>query len=243
MRYILSVVLSPIYYFFYTLWLVLFDIIQRISLKLGGYSAHKKSVDVLQWLLIQSHLILGNRTIYTGHKNFPTDVPILVVSNHQSMHDISPLGWMFRKNHPKYVSKIELGKGIPSVSYNLNHGGSVLIDRKDGKQSIKAILGFGKEISSTNRCAVIFPEGTRSRTGAPRSFAESGLKMLIKVMPNCLVVPVTLNNFYKLNNHGGFPMPVGLKLTLHAHEPLRASEYEFKELFDKIETTIKSDIK
>jgi len=34
--------------------------------------------------------------------------------------------WTYK---PKFISKIELGKGIPSVSYNLRHGGAALIDR------------------------------------------------------------------------------------------------------------------
>jgi 1-acyl-sn-glycerol-3-phosphate acyltransferase len=41
------------------------------------------------------------------------------------------------------VSKKELGQGIPSISFNLRHGGSALIDRKDPKQAIPAIKGLG----------------------------------------------------------------------------------------------------
>ena len=44
-----------------------------------------------------------------------------------------------RKWHPKFISKKELGKGIPSVSYNLKYGGSALIDRKDPKQALPEI--------------------------------------------------------------------------------------------------------
>ena len=63
----------------------------------------------------------------------------MIVANHQSMNDIPPIIWYLRKHHPKFVSKMELGKGIPSVSYNLVHGGSVLIDRKNSKQAIGQI--------------------------------------------------------------------------------------------------------
>ena len=84
-----------------------------------------------------------------------------------------------RKFHPKFVSKKELGKGIPSISYNLNHGGSVLIDRNDPKQAISVIKELSQYIQKTNRSAVIFPEGTRSKTGRPREFAKSGLKILL----------------------------------------------------------------
>jgi 1-acyl-sn-glycerol-3-phosphate acyltransferase len=53
-----------------------------------------------------------------------------------------------------------VGKGIPSVSYNLRHGGSALIDRKiPNKPFLKSKLG--DYIEEHNRSAVIFPEGTR----------------------------------------------------------------------------------
>ena len=44
-----------------------------------------------------------------------------------------------RQFHPKFISKKELGKGIPSVSFNLRHGGSALIDRKNPMQAVEAI--------------------------------------------------------------------------------------------------------
>jgi 1-acyl-sn-glycerol-3-phosphate acyltransferase len=53
----------------------------------------------------------------------------------------------------------------------LRHGGSALIDRKDPKQAIPAIKGL-EYIEKHHRSAVIFPEGTRSKTGKPKAFAK-----------------------------------------------------------------------
>jgi 1-acyl-sn-glycerol-3-phosphate acyltransferase len=49
----------------------------------------------------------------------------------------------------------------------LRHGGSALIDRKDPKQAIPAIKGLGVH-RKHHRSAVIFPEGTRSKTGSQK---------------------------------------------------------------------------
>jgi 1-acyl-sn-glycerol-3-phosphate acyltransferase len=49
-------------------------------------------------------------------KNIPNGVPIIFVANHQSLYDILGIIWYLRKFHAKFVSKKELGKGIPSVS-------------------------------------------------------------------------------------------------------------------------------
>ena len=76
----------------------------------------------------------------------PKGKPIIFVANHQGLFDIIGLAWLLREFHPKFVSKIELGKGIPSVSYNLQHGGSVLIDRKDPRQALPELKKMGEYI-------------------------------------------------------------------------------------------------
>jgi 1-acyl-sn-glycerol-3-phosphate acyltransferase len=83
------------------------------------------------------------------------------------MYDIIAMIWYLRRFHCKFVSK-KIRKN-PSISFNLRHGGSVLIDRKDSKQAIPAIKGWGVY---RKRSAVIFPEGTRSRTGKPKVFSN-----------------------------------------------------------------------
>ena len=47
------------------------------------------------------------------------------------MMDIALLLHLFFTNFPKFVSKRELARCIPSVSYNLRRGGNCLIDRDD----------------------------------------------------------------------------------------------------------------
>ena len=186
--------------------------------------------------------VLGTRIKFINKHEIPEDVPLIVVSNHQSMHDISPLSYFLRKYHPKFVSKIELGKGIPSVSYNLTHGGSVLIDRKDARQSLSALRDFGKYIEKNKYTAVIYPEGTRSKDGVPKRFSENGLKMLTKFAPSAYVVPVTINNCWKLNKKGMFPLEIGVKVTFEAHKPIEAKSMKFDELFEKVESTIKNSV-
>lgn len=173
--------------------------------------------------LVRTTHILGTRYSIRGASKIPLDRPIIFVSNHQSMYDIPPMIWFLRKYHPKFVSKKELGKGIPSVSYNLRHGGSVLIDRKDNKQALTEIAKLGKYIEKHNRSAVIFPEGTRSRTGHPRKFQPTGLKILMKKAPSALVVPISINNSWKLLRYGKFPYGLGCHLTFDIHSPIENS--------------------
>jgi 1-acyl-sn-glycerol-3-phosphate acyltransferase len=148
-----------------------------------------------------------------------------------------------RKHHPKFISKIELGKGIPSVSYNLRHGGAALIDRKNPRQSLPALIKFGEYIETTKRAAVIFPEGTRSKNGEPKPFQTKGLDILFKKIPSALVVPITINNSWKMLKYGNFPMGLGTHITFTVHKPIKVSTFVNNEdLINSIENTIKASI-
>jgi len=203
----------------------------------------KKSVDYLQFFLIRCTIVLGTRFTFNNPHKIDTNQPIIIVANHQSLYDISPIMWNMRKYHPKFVSKIELGKGIPSVSYNLRHGGSALIDRKNPRQSLPALMKFGEYIEKNKRCAIIFPEGTRSKTGKPRPFQTKGLEILFKKIPSALIVPITINNSWKMQKYGKFPMGLGTHITFTVHKPLKLSTFaDNKELLNSIEATITESI-
>jgi 1-acyl-sn-glycerol-3-phosphate acyltransferase len=243
MKVVLSYILSFIYYLFFHFGLLFFHVLQWLAYNLIGYKAHKWVVDMMNGYLMACLYILGTRiTFINKHPPLPENVPLIVVSNHQGLYDISPISWFFRKFHPKFVSKKELGKGIPSVSYNLRHGGSVLIDRKDAKQSITAIINFAKYIEKNKYAAVIFPEGTRSKTGKPKQFSSAGLKTMIKFLPSSYVIPMTINNCWKLARNGKFPLAIGQHITFEIHEPIKTTSLKFEELFKKVEQTIKNSI-
>lgn len=239
---LLAYPLSVLFYLVYGLLLCVFHPIQWISLKVGGYAAHKKVVDILNGLLTASLYILGTRVKFINQYNFDNAVPNIIVSNHQSTHEIPPLGYFFRRLHPKFVAKKELGKGLSSVSFNLKHGGSALIDRKDARQALSEIGKFAKYLKTNNRAGIIFPEGTRSRDGQPKRFSENGLKILTKFAPNAVVIPVSINNSWKLWEYGQFPMNIGVKMTIETHEPIKAADKSFEELFAEVEQKVKSKV-
>jgi 1-acyl-sn-glycerol-3-phosphate acyltransferase len=243
MQKLISYPISIIYYLCFGLILVIFHPIQWFCFTVFGYQAHKKSVDYMNFLLVRCTNILGTTYKFENIENIPKDVPLIFVSNHQSLYDIIAMIWYLRRFHCKFVSKKELGKGIPSVSYNLRHGGSVLIDRKDPKQAIPAIKGLSEYIEKYKRSAVIFPEGTRSKTGKPKEFSQSGLKILCKYAPSAYVVPITINNSWKIVKYGFFPLGLGNHLTFVIHKPLAVKDYSFEELMEKTEKTVVQGIK
>lgn len=197
----------------------------------------------MNFFLMRCLNILGTRFLYKNTYKVPSNQPIIIVANHQSMTDISPISWYLRKYHPKFISKIELGKGIPSVSYNLTHGGSVLIDRKNARQSLPALMKFGDYIEKSKYAAVIFPEGTRSKDGTPKPFQTKGLEILLKKIPSAIILPLTINNSWKTQKYGKFPMGLGAHITFTVHKPLKLDTFvNTEELINSIETTIKKHI-
>lgn len=205
--------------------------------------AHKKSVDVFNFFLLRCLNLLGTSYSFKNPYALPTDKSCIFVANHQGMYDIPPIIWHMRKHHPKFVSKKELGKGIPSISFNLRHGGNLLIDRKNGREALVKMSKFAESLNRTNYSAVIFPEGTRSRTGAPKKFAVQGLQLLFKKMPDATIVPITINNSWKLFRYGSFPMGIGTHIHFKVHEPIPANSDAPENLVAQVERTITADIR
>jgi 1-acyl-sn-glycerol-3-phosphate acyltransferase len=243
MEKIISYPISIISILLFLLTIVIFHPIQWICFNLFGYQAHKKSVDYLNFILLRIGHLIGTTYKVENRESIPKGVPIIFVANHQSLYDIIGIIWFLRKFHPKFVSKKELGKGIPSISYNLNHGGSVLIDRNDPKKAISVIKELSQYIEKTNRSAVIFPEGTRSKTGKPKEFAKSGLKILCKYAPSAYVVPITINNSWKFVKFGFFPYSLGNRITFTIHNAIPVKDSDIENLTDSVEEIIIQNIK
>ena len=244
MQKLIAYPLTILYFLCFGIPLVIFHPIQWVCFNVFGYKAHKISVDWLQFFLLRCLNILGTRFSFKNAYTIEKGVPLIIVANHQSMYDIPPLIWYLRKHHVKFISKIELGKGIPSVSYNLRHGGSVLIDRNNAIGSIKAIENFAKRIEKNKWAAVIFPEGTRSRDGQPKSFKSKGLITMFNHMPSALLLPVTINNSWKTMRYGKFPMGIGAHIKFKVHQPIKISAFEDKiDLIKKVEDQITASIK
>ena len=233
---------SVLFFLIFGFTIVLFHAIQWICFNWFGYEAHKKSVDYFNWSLMRCLNILGTTFHAKIDTQIPNNVPIIIVSNHQSMWDIPPISWYLRRYHPKFISKVELGKGIPGVSYNLKHGGSILIDRKNPRQAIVEMVKFSKYLRKFNRSGVIFPEGTRSKTGVPKPFRRTGLQTLFKKVSDGYVIPVTINNSWKLQRWGMFPVQMGVRFELIAHPAIRIADFEVEELIDKVEDTVVSAV-
>lgn len=242
MKKILSFILTPVYILVFMILLLVFHPIQVFTNWIWGYPVRKKVVDVLNFGLLYSLWILGTRITFRGFEKIPKNRPVIIVANHQSTLDIPAIVVGFRKNHPKFISKIELGKGIPSVSYNLRHGGSVLIDRKNRSQSVKDILMLGKHIEANNYAACIFPEGTRTKNGLVKTFQPAGIASLKRTAPSAVIVPFVIDGNYEMVKNGYYPLTFGSHLKFTVLDPIEPKGWDVSELAKHIEILIKNKL-
>ncbi|MES2828639.1 MAG: lysophospholipid acyltransferase family protein [Bacteroidota bacterium] len=232
--------LSPIFYLAFLIVLIIFQPIQWFCYRVFGYKAHKYSVDILNFFLTYCDLLLLSTVKFNNTHSLPLDRPIIFVANHQSMYDIPALIWFLRKHHVKFISKIELTKGIPSISFNLKYGGGANIDRKDSKQAVSEIIKLGRRMKENNWSAMIFPEGTRAKDGKMKPFQVGGIATLLKVVPDALIVPVAIQNSWKLVQYGTYPLSVGEKLRWTVLNPIEPEGKKPEDIVSEAETAINS---
>jgi len=230
MKKVIGYILSPIAIVVFLLVLCIFQPIQWLCYKLGGYSAHKKAVDLLNFCLTSTIYILGDTVKFINKQQLPLDRSIIFIANHQSLLDIPPLIWFLRKYHAKFISKIELTKNIPSISYNLKYGGGANIDRKDARQSITELSKLGTRMKENKWSTVIFPEGTRSKDGKVKAFQAAGIATILKKCPDALLVPIAINNSWKVVRYGIYPLNTFTPITLEVLEPLEPGTATVEEL-------------
>lgn len=242
MRKFFGYFLSPIHYLWFGLVLCIFHPIQWIAFNIFGYKAHKWIVDIMNACVVASYYSMGDAVKFTNKQNLPIGRPIIFIANHQSLYDIPVLIWFLRKYHAKFISKIELAKGIPSVSYNLRHGGAANIDRKDPRQSITEIMKLGTRMKEKKWGAVIFPEGTRSKDGTVKTFQAAGVATLLKKCPEALVVPIAINNSWKMVQYGVYPLSTFNAMTWEVLPPIEPNGRPAEELVKEAEVAIRKNL-
>lgn len=174
-----------------------------------------------------------------GKENIPENENVLFVSNHQSDFDIA----IFMAKIPKnkgFVAKIELSK-LPILSTCMKYTNCVFLDRKDIRQSAKAI-NKAIDYLKNGKNMVVFPEGTRSKSPNMKPFKAGTFKLAIK--SNVTIIPVTINGSYKLKEgNKGIIKPA--TVNVYIHKPIitkNLSDEEKHNLHKTVENIVKSKL-
>lgn len=113
--------------------------------------------------------------------------PFLVVANHQSIVDIVAIMAAFETQSVRFVAKKELAYGFPAVSQILRVQRHTLIDRRGNFGEAMRLLESATRRCKPPICPVIFPEGTRSRTGEVMTFHSGAVRRMLQAKPMPMV--------------------------------------------------------
>jgi len=210
---------TPLFLLGFGATLLVFDPLQRLA-RLFGSRPQEVVAGALQRCLMWTLRLCGTRVLVERDASVAPHTPYILIANHQSMIDVPLVGALLFTNYPKYVSKRELSHWIPSISYNLRRGGNGLIDRGDRDQAEKVIRELGRRSQERGVSVVIYPEGTRSRSGAMRRFKRAGTLALLDAAPNLDVVPVAIDGSWRLLAHNLLPVPFGVRVRIRFCPPL-----------------------
>ena len=220
-----------------------FDVVQRATYHLRRDRYEESVSDMAAWMNRFTRLSGATHRV-EGLEHVAPGQNYIVVSNHQSLLDIAMASEVLRDLKPRYVSKKELATGIPGVSYYLRNGGCACIDRKDPAQAHAAIEELGRHVAEDHWTAVIFPEGTRTRTGAMKAFRSGGLRTLVTAAPHVPILPLTTWGGARLFRHKMKPLVRNVELGFHLHPPVMApspdDEAAFEAFVQQLWRTIES---
>ena len=210
-------------------WFAYFWIFQLVSILfllayflIGLLGRRQSQAKFLYWVsrtwARQLVALAGGRVEVSGLENLPRQGGMLFVSNHQGAFDI-PLLLGFVPGLKGFISKKENFR-LPIVSTWMKLLGCIIIDRSDLRQSARAI-GRGIRDLQAGRSLVIFPEGTRSKSGTMNRFKEGSFKLATR--SGAAIVPLTIDGSYRLleGNHGRITPG---KVHLHIHPPIRLQD-------------------
>lgn len=217
--------------------LVVFDLAGR-AVRPFSLRGFEYVMAALQRTLTSLFVICGTRLDLERPPTILPHTGYVIIANHQSLFDIAIIGGHLFSNFPKYVAKKELGRGIPSISLNLKRGGNALIDRKDRRQSLRAIKEMATTAQERGVSVVIFPEGTRSRDGALGEFKRAGSVMLLRSADQLPVVPMAIDGAWRLLAHNLLPVPWGVKVRVRFGDPIPRTPDDADTVLDRAEAFI-----
>jgi 1-acyl-sn-glycerol-3-phosphate acyltransferase len=151
--------------------------------------------DWSRWILAAA----GTPVHVAGAEKIPRGVPVVFACNHASMFDI----WALSAALPgsvRFVAKAELAR-IPFFGAAMVRAGHVSIERENKAQALDAYRRAADTVRS-GISTVVFPEGTRSRTGELLPFKNAPFGLAIAA--GVPLIPLYISGTFGILPKGGF---------------------------------------
>lgn len=169
--------------------------------------------------------LTGIRLDVTGRERLADLRNAIVMANHESMIDAVIMALVLPADF-KAVVKKELYR-FPFFGACLRYAGFIEVDRKDRRQATQAMAQVVDALQA-GQCFLIFPEGTRTRTGELQTFKKGGF--VVASQAGSRIVPVALIGVRRLMPRGGIRVKPGtVKVVVLESVDARGWRYEDRE--------------
>ena len=156
----------------------------------------------------------------SGRENIDPETSYVFVANHQGAYDIFAI-YGFLNHNFKWLMKSGLRK-FPVVGVACAAAGHVFVDNSS-PTAIRKTMSKAERTLRNGMSVVVFPEGSRTRTGKMRAFHKGAYQLSMEF--NLPVVPVTIDGAFDILPRGSWlPSPGRIKLTIH--KPIEAPKDE-----------------
>ena len=159
-----------------------------------------------------------------GLENIDHSHPQLFTANHSGLHDILSLAahlpiqfrWIANKNL----------FNVPFMGWHMRRSGYIPIDRENPRETARNITAAAKEISGGLN-AIIFPEGTRSKTGAFGEFQSGAFALCLRA--EVPLVPVVIEGSYRVIAPQTLQVNPGTIIRVKICPPIDTTSYQKSE--------------
>mgnify|MGYP006327740957 FL=1 len=175
----------------------------------------------------------------TGCENVDSNQSYVFVANHQSFLDVFAVyGWL--PNNFKWLMKKELRK-IPFVGTACAVAGHIFVDRSNPRAAMESLTYIKAQLHD-GISTVIFPEGTRTKTGEMGRFKQGAFKIAMDM--DLPVVPISLSGFFDAMPRNKFYVKPFSRVALHIGKPIDISQFnDINEAMTELHTQVKNGIK
>lgn len=156
----------------------------------------------------------------TGQENIQKGQSYVFVSNHQSFLDVFAIyGWL--PANFKWLMKKELRR-VPFVGFACKVAGHIFVDRANPVAALHSIKEIEAELQN-GVSTVIFPEGTRTKTGEMGRFKRGAFQVALDL--HLPIIPISLTGCYEAMPRGTYYARPHSHIYMHIGKPIDLSDF------------------
>ena len=231
---------NPIFGAFTLLWATFMVMVTVVSILLAApFLGPRRAFFTLAPMFYRSVFkVCGIRHAISGWEALPEALrdgrqPAIYMCNHESQLD-PPFLVGVVPSHPVFLAKKEV-KWLPLVGWAAMCAGVIFIDRGDREKAFRSLDQAAGEIRA-GKSVVVFPEGTRTRTGELLPLKKGSFNLALEA--GVPIVPMGLRGAYRVLPPGGLRIRPG-QYDLRIGAPLDPKAFATREaLMEAVRTSI-----